>query len=301
MIQVLTYSKPDLDGFSCAYAYSEFLRVKKLEAEPVIVGKPRREVDFVLNKFNIDTPASEYDLESDVILVDASDVRGILDKINLEKVIEVIDHREVHEGARFKNAKLQIELVGAAATLIAEKFIAEKLEPSRESAVLLYSAIVSNTTNFKNNVTTDRDIDAAEWLLAFIDLDPDYIREMFKYASDIDLDSWEMRFAFFEFNEKKVGIAQLEIVGVMDFVKDNFFLLREKLEVGDKEFDYCFLTCVDVDKGYNLFVSIDDKTQELLVNVLKIKFEDNLARREGILMRKEIAPLLKNYLLESKK
>mgnify|MGYP003965002921 CR=1 FL=1 len=163
MIQVTSYSNPDLDGFSCAYAYAEFLNMTETEAKPVIFGKPRREVQFVVSKFNIDVPSDDFDIKLDVALVDASDVRGVLEKLDLEKVIEVIDHREVHESEGFKKAKLQIELVGSAATLITEKFVEAKLEPSREAAVLLYSAIISNTINFKNNVTTERDIDAANW------------------------------------------------------------------------------------------------------------------------------------------
>ena len=72
--------------------------------------------------------------------------------------IEVVDHRAVNEADKFQNAKIQIEMVGSAATLIAEKFLHATTSTSPESAALLYSAIISNTINFQANVTTDRDI-----------------------------------------------------------------------------------------------------------------------------------------------
>jgi nanoRNase/pAp phosphatase (c-di-AMP/oligoRNAs hydrolase) len=57
----------------------------------------------------------------------------------------VIDHRKFHHADEFINAKQNIELVGSASTLIAEKFSQNSITPSREVAVCLYAAIVSNT------------------------------------------------------------------------------------------------------------------------------------------------------------
>jgi inorganic pyrophosphatase/exopolyphosphatase len=69
-----------------------------------------------------------------------------------------------------------IEYVGACATLIWERFKREGLQDliSTVNANLLYTAIFSNTLNFKSLVTTERDRIASEELLKYIDLPNDW-------------------------------------------------------------------------------------------------------------------------------
>jgi hypothetical protein len=58
----------------------------------------------------------------------------------------------------------------------------------------------------------------------------------------------------------------------------------------------CFLTTIDLEKGFNIFVTIDDETEQILSQVLQISFDERKAKREGIIMRKEIIPLLKAHI-----
>ncbi|HRN71056.1 MAG TPA: DHH family phosphoesterase, partial [Candidatus Woesebacteria bacterium] len=183
---ITAYENPDLDGTACAYAYAEFLNKNGGDVVAGIYGKIHREAQFVFDKFDIKPLADADKLNNEIdsiIIVDASDIRGLSDKINPAKVIEIIDHRKVNEADKFPNAKVQIELVGSAGTLIAEKFYESRTSISKESAVLLYSAIVSNTINFKANVTTERDHKMAEWLLSQFELPDNFVHEMFKFKS----------------------------------------------------------------------------------------------------------------------
>ena len=139
-----------------------------------------------MQKFHIDTPVSAESIlkeNSQIILVDASDSIGISPRINRKNVIDVIDHRPLHEKHAFPHATFHIEMVGSSATLIAEKFYLEKIVISPESAALLYSAIISNTVNFKATVTTERDTIMTNWLLQFLVLPLNYTHEMFKAKS----------------------------------------------------------------------------------------------------------------------
>src|SRR3989338_2413616 len=142
------------------------VKVHKKNASYGIIGEPHDEAKYILDRFGFEYPPmiESADNFDEVILVDASDLNGLEGKISAEKVIEIIDHRKIHEADKFSKAKAQIELVGAAATLVAEKFIQNKVDISKESATLVYGAIISNTLNFKGSVTTDRDKVAAEWL-----------------------------------------------------------------------------------------------------------------------------------------
>ncbi|HRN86282.1 MAG TPA: DHH family phosphoesterase [Candidatus Dojkabacteria bacterium] len=303
---ITAYENPDLDGTACAYAYAEFLNKNGRNVVAGVFGKPHREAQYVFDKFSIEpiNDANKLNQEIDsIIIVDASDIRGLSDKINPEKVIEIIDHRKVNEADNFSNAKVQIELVGSAATLIAEKFYESRTSISKESAVLLYSAIVSNTINFKANVTTERDHKMAEWLLSQFEQPDNYIHEMFKFKSKFTQPLSEIiegDFSTPEFEGIKVGIAQLEIINAKQFVEENLVEITNilnNLKIA-RDLDYVFLTCIDIEIGRNYFLAIDELTGNVLEKILNIKFETEIAERDGIIMRKEITPLLKAYFDE---
>lgn len=304
-IIITAYENPDLDGTASAYAYAEFLnKIFDKKAIPAFFGKPHKEAMFVLKKIGFENFNKAEDLfskEKKFILVDSSDLNGISEKISPDQVIEVIDHRKIHQAEVFNNAKIQIELVGAAATLVAEKFYQNNLDISESSAVLLYTAIISNTINFKAKITTDRDIKMTNWLKTKINIDDDFIHEMFVFKSQLDeslLQTMKNYLAFFNFFNKKIAIAQLEFVDLENFINNNLLEIKDCLEQIKKEnnSDYCFLTAIDIEKGYNFFVALDEQTKNMLENIFDIKFTNDNYRREGIIMRKEIVPLLKNYL-----
>src|SRR3989344_3305836 len=156
-ILITSYKNPDLDGTACTFAYTEYLQKNGKNVVAAVFGTPSREAQFVFKTFKI-LPLKNAEKiigkVKDIILVEASDTSGISWKIDPTKVIEIIDHRKIHEAHKFFNAKTQIELVGSAATLIAEKFHNNKTTITSESASLLYSAIISNTINFQAKVTT---------------------------------------------------------------------------------------------------------------------------------------------------
>jgi manganese-dependent inorganic pyrophosphatase len=283
--QIITsYKNPDLDGIACIFAYTEFLRKNNKDVTAVICGSYHREAKFVFNSFNIQEFEYTENLineSHEIILVDTSNLYSISDKIKPEKVVEIIDHRIIHEANRFPNAKVQIELVGSAATLIAEKFFNNKIIISQESATLLFSAIVSNTINFQANVTTSRDYKMANWLQTNFSLPNNYIHNMFRNKSQINKGLKEIiieDFATFHFYNYRIGIAQLEIIEVDAFIKENLNEIRNLLCEIRKEnsLTHIFLTCIDLELAFNTIMVIDQITKRSLEQVLKVTFKDNI-------------------------
>ena len=291
---ITTYLNPDIDGVSCCIAYSEFLRKKGLKAKACICGHPNLEAKFVLDKFKVKSEGCADFLNEQIVIVDMSKPEDLCSKIDPKQVVEIIDHRKYTKLGAFQNAKSQIELVGSCATLIAEKYKSEKIEVKKEYAGLLYSAIVSNTINFKNNVTTKRDIAMAKWLNEKLGLDERYTREMFEFKSRIKDIKKALIDDFVEYQDFNVGIAQLEIIAAEKFVGKHIQEVKKVLSEikSERKLEYIFLTAIDVIEGYNIFVCVDDKSQKIL-SPLKINFKDNIAKRDGIIMRKEIVPLIK--------
>ena len=184
-ILITSYINPDLDGVAGAYAYAEFLSAPGKNAIAVAFGAPHTEAQFSLNRFHIKLPDGEklYKKSSKVILIDVSEPNWLSSTIDPKNVIEVIDHRKVYTVEKFSNAKSQIELVGACATLVAERLIEANFKMSKEAAAMLYLAIASNTINFKAKVTTDRDRGAAKYLKAKGKVTDELLHEMFKHKS----------------------------------------------------------------------------------------------------------------------
>jgi len=173
--------------------------------------------------------------------------------------------------------------------------------PSPLSAALLLGGIISNTQNFQAEVTTERDHTMADWLRSQLELPADFVTHLFAGKSDLAGDKLHERFmgesALFAIGGKRVMISQIEMIGAEELVASRKEeLLRELHEQTKlKRADRYFLSLLDV-HGYNLFVTDDTASQRLVERVLDVKFTGPVARRKGVIMRKEIVPKLKTYL-----
>lgn len=300
-ILVTCYVNPDLDGYAGIFAYAELLNKQGRASQAAIVGAPSVEAQYVLDRFKIASlpviPNSQDYQE--IILVDASDLNGLGGKIEADKIVEIIDHRPLNEIDKFPQASTQIELVGAAATLIAEKFMAHNIAISSAAAILLYSAIISNTLNFRAGVTTERDRAAAAWLRPKLDISADYWKELFIAKSDASGDKlfklMNGEFASFQVGGKKLSIVQLELIGAEKLVEereeDILNILRDlKAQHGS---DCIFLTIIELEKEKNYFVTEDLNLKMTLEKILQARFIGPVGVREGMIMRKQIMPLIK--------
>ncbi len=298
---VTCYINPDIDGFACAVAYSELLQHQSQAAVPGIFGSVHDEAKFIMDHFRFPFP-QDQDVKSfeRVILVDASTCSGIHPHIQPQQVVEIIDHRQAHEAEKFPHARIQIEKVGAAATLVAERFHAYHIEPSPMACALLYAAIVSNTLQFKAKVTTPRDHAMAEWLSKKVPGAHELMREMFIAKSDVSGKKLESRmageFAEFKLGKITMGIVQLEVLEARALAEDRKQdILAELAKLKTQhQLDCIVVSILGLDEDVNVFLSADEQAQSMLEKVLDISFTEGVAARPGLIMRKEIVPLLKN-------
>ena len=300
---VTSYISPDLDGVSAMYGYSEYLNKKSQVAEYYINGSPKKEVDIVCEIFNINLDVFENKIHegNKIILVDTNDINSLPKDVIFENVIEILDHHIKSDNIdKFINAKVHIEMIGAVATLVAEKFYNEKIAISRESAILLYYGIASNTINFKAEITSQKDIDMANWLKSQCsnDITDEKIREIFTKKSDIsghlrnEMEA-DIKIAT---GEKNTIIAQLELVDIDKFIESNMDEIKTILKEikQDQKLDFIFLNCIDILNGYNMLVVVDSESEELIEDILKIKFKKGIGKTEKIVMRKQIISLIKS-------
>ncbi|OGD08819.1 hypothetical protein A2397_05235 [Candidatus Amesbacteria bacterium RIFOXYB1_FULL_44_23] len=308
MIIVTSYNGPDLDGIACAIGYSEVLNGLGKKAKATCFGNLGLEVDFVrrfTNYFPLEVHSGNYSTDDKFVLVDTADPDAIEPTIDSKKVIEIFDHRQLVFLDKFINSKNHIELVGSCATLITEEFIKNNLKPSNNAAIYLYSAIVSNTVNFKNSVTTQRDIDAAKWLRTLISLPEDYIKQMFISKSSINADNLyqliAQDFAVKSLGGKRIGIAQIEIADLentLTKLNDQLSMVLGRLKE-ENNLDYVFFTGIDILEGFNIFHTIDTESTNTFSKALNYPKLKSGFKTDSIIMRKQIWPKLEAILSDS--
>ena len=127
---VTTYINPDMDGIALMYAYTEFLRKRGEQADYYFEGTMKKEAEIVLNKFNIKlNNVTRIEDKDKIVLVDTNYLTEIPKTIKRENIVEIIDHHNRDSWLENRNdINVQIELIGAAATLVAERFKNENIE-----------------------------------------------------------------------------------------------------------------------------------------------------------------------------
>lgn len=299
-IVVTTYINPDMDGISLMYAYTEFLRKKGESANYYFEGIMKKEVEIVLNMFNIKLDNIDKIQENDkIVLVDTNYLSEISKSIKKSNIIEVIDHHNREKWLKEKkDLKIQIEPIGAAATLVAERFKNENIDISKESAILLYYGIISNTMNLKIKLTNQKDIEMAKWLKGKVpEITHEITTAIFEKKSEIGenlREEMEVEFKD-QFMTISWSMGQLEVANVEDFLKKYEKDIRKILQIVSRQnnVEYIAVNCMDVINGYSIIVANDEKTAKIISNAIGVDFSDLRAKTDELISRKEIVKIVR--------
>lgn len=298
---VTSYIEPDMDGISAMYAYTEYLRKKGEEAEYYYEGNPKTEVQIVLDTFGLKlSNLDKIEDDDKVVMVDTNYFTELSKKIKMENIVEIIDHHKRqgwYEGR--DDIKVQIEPIGAAATLVAERFKNENIEISKEAAILLYYGIISNTMNLKIKLTDKRDIDMATWLKSKApEITEEKTVQIFTKKSEIgnrlrkemevELKDYFMSISW--------SMGQLEVANVEKFLEKYEDKIREVLKNVKEENDVEFISvnCMDVINGYSIIVAENEQTAKLISDTFGYKFENLKAKTDELVSRKELVKVMRD-------
>ncbi|MDD4686242.1 MAG: hypothetical protein PHI76_03070, partial [Clostridia bacterium] len=227
-------------------------------------------------------------------LLDCNDLSKVNKNIKKEKVIKVIDHHTPSKGTKqLINAELKIEQVGAMATLIVEKYLKLNKKLSKESAILLYFAIASNTVNLKAPVTTERDKKAMNYLHNLYPkiLNRENIKQIFQEKSEIK-DIERTVLSDLKLFNNEIIIGQLEITNAGHFIKNNKRELIRILEQikNTHKVQGVILNIIDILEGYNIIMFADEtEPVKKIISRLNLTNSGNTLKTKNIVMRKEIA------------
>lgn len=298
---ITSYTNPDLDGYSCAVAYAELLRVQGKEAQAHLWGEPQLEAKWIIETFDLPRAAGPIDWDDDIVLVDCSNPEDLPFPLRLDQVVEIIDHHRLNRGSAFINAKLQIEPVGAAATLVAERFKQAGKVPSVEAAFLLLGGILSNTDNL-TKMTTQRNQEMAKWLFEVSGAPVALAHQMFTAKSNLDGKTLITQLIadakLFNIQKKKIIITQLEVIGISTLLSSRRSEIEQVISdlKQEKQADFAFANLRDLEQGVSYILCIDEQTRALFDEAPDIEWTSWLGLSRTLTLRKNITAWMNEKL-----
>ncbi|MBF8378007.1 manganese-dependent inorganic pyrophosphatase [Alicyclobacillus mali] len=302
---IFGHRNPDTDAITSAIAYAHLKRELGEDVEPVALGEPNPETQFVLSHFGVAAPrvvesvAGEVD---EVILVDHNERQQSAPDVDQVKVVEVIDH---HRIANFETADplyYRAEPVGCTATILNKLYKEKNVSIPRHVAGIMLSAIISDTLLLKSPTCTEEDVKAARELaeLAGVKLE-EYGLQMLKAGADLSqktvgelltLDAKE-----FQMGNHKVEIAQVNAVDVNDVLAKKAEILQAmEKKIAEKGLDLFFFVVTDILNNDSVGLALGSAAHAV-EEAYGVKLEDHQALLKGVVSRKkQIVPVLTEAL-----
>ncbi len=298
-IFIFGHKNPDTDSI-CSSLIREILDKKNgyTNTEARRLGKVNKETQYVLDYLQIEAPELLEKVEEGqkVILVDHNEFTQSVEGIEKAEILSVVDHHRIANFQTSSPLYYTAKPYGCTATILYEEFKQFGHEIDKKEAVLMISAIISDTLLLKSPTTTKKDEQALKELseIAKIDVNT-YGIEMLKAGTDLSEFSEEELINLdakkFEKDNIKYKIAQVNTVSIDDVLK-NQVKLEEEINKKIKE------------EGLDLFVfvitDILNNNSEILVlgnrsDIIskQVELKNNRAFLEGVVSRKkQIVPFV---------
>ena len=293
-ILIFGHKNPDTDTI-CSSIVKEKLE-KKLgkNVKAVKLGEINKETIYALNYLKIKEPETIEKIEDgqEVILVDHNDFAQSVDGIENAKIIEVVDH---HRIANFRTAEplyYNAKPYGCTSTILFNEYKINNVEISKEEAILMASAIISDTLLLKSPTTTKKDEETLEELekIACIDIKA-YGLEMLKAGTDLDDLSEEQLINLDAKSLDKEGtkfvIAQVNTVSIDDVLKRED-ALKEAInkEIEEKGLSLFVLAITDILNSNSEIIALGSKAS-IIKDAFGKDLENDKAFLEGVVSRKK--------------
>lgn len=249
---------------------------------------------YVLNYLKIEAPELIEKIEEgqEVILIDHNEFGQSVCGIENAKILSVTDH---HRIADFKTAEplyYNAKPYGCTSTILFEEFKLNNIQIDKKEAVLMASAIISDTLLLKSPTTTEHDKKALEELanIANIDIN-EYGLKMLKAGTDLDDFTGEQLINLDAKSLSKNGtnfvIAQVNTVSIPSVLERQEELENAiNNEIKTKGLDFFVLAITDILNSSSEIIALGNKV-EIVEKAFEKKLVNNRAFLEGVVSRKK--------------
>lgn len=218
MILVVGHKNPDSDSVCSALVASDLLRARGLEATPVRQGEINRETQHILQTAGVDQPELRTEVAGEKIwLVDYTDLSQAPDDVDQAEILGIVDHHRLGDVMTVNPLEAWIWPVGCTCTILFNIHKIEQIEISKTNALLMMSAILSDTVGFASPTCTQKDKDAVQELAKIAEVEDldQFIRELLIAKTDIEglsaPELVEKDLKAYPFNGRDVVVGQIEL------------------------------------------------------------------------------------------
>lgn len=163
-----------------------------------------------------------------LILVDHNETRQSIQDIDEAEIMEIVDHHRVSAPISNEPIFFRNEPIGSTSSIVAKLYFEYGMEPSKEIAGLLLSAILSDTLEFRSPTSTRQDEYLAKRLASLAGLDlHQYAMEMFEAGTRFAKEDVEALVRgdvkTFQVKDKKCRLGQaftMDLAAAEDLQKD---------------------------------------------------------------------------------
>ena len=234
-----------------------------------------------------------------VIMVDHNEFSQSVEGIQDAHILEVVDH---HKFANFQTneaTKIRTEPVGCTSTIIYGLYKEAKIEPDEKTALLMLSAILSDTLLFKSPTCTSRDVEVAKELakIAKVDNISEYGMEMLVAGTSMAKSSMKEIInqdkKIFPIGDMEIAVAQINTVQIGELVARKEEIAKEiEHEIGKYGYSLFLFVVTDIINS-NSLVFTYGKEIEIVENAFKKEVVNNEILLENVVSRKkQIIPFL---------
>ena len=294
-VLIFGHKNPDTDSI-CSSIVHEILDKKNgwNDTKAVRIGNVNKETQYVLNYLQIGATELIEKVEEgqEVILVDHCNFDQSVEGIENAKIISVTDHHNIGNFRTAEPLYYNAKPYGCTSTILYEDFKRLNHTIDKKEAILMLSAIISDTLLLKSPTTTQYDEKALEELAKIAEIDVNqYGIEMLKAGTDVKDYSEEQLINLdakdFNKGDIKYRVAQINIVSIDDVLKreeEIKAVINKTIE--ENGLDLFVFAITDILNSNSEIIALGKK-----IDVIKPAFgkdlENNKAFLPGVVSRKK--------------
>ena len=297
---IFGHKNPDTDTITSSLVMEDFER--KMGNENAVacrLGNLNKETEFVLDYIGIAAPEyiERVDDGASVILVDHNSPKESVENLENANIVKVVDHHKIVLNTSYP-LFYRAEAVGCTETVMYKLYRENGLEIDKKIAMLMLSAIISDTLLLKSPTCTEEDVRAVKELSEIANIDyQEYGMKMLKAGTDLsefsaeellNIDAKEI-----DLKDVKSIIAQVNTASIPDVMK-----MKEDLEkainnaIEEKGLDLFVLLITDIINSNSQVIALGAKAN-IVEKAYNVTLEDNTAMLDGIVSRKkQVVPIL---------
>ena len=300
-VLIFGHKSPDTDSITSSIVMENLERkLGNKNAKAVRLGNVNKETKYVLDYLGINEPEYIENIADgqNVILVDHNESTQSVDNLQNAKILKVIDHHTMNFVAPYQ-LYYRAEPVGCTQTVLYKMYKENDVEIDEKIAILMLSAIASDTLVLKSPTTTAQDIKTVRELEKKFGLDINtYGVEMLKAGTDIseftpeqviNIDS-----KLFEQGNKKFRIAQVNTADLDSIFKNQVYFEEAINEDIKKEnLDFYVFAATDIINSNSKIISLGNDAP-VVEKAYGISIDNHTAMLENVVSRKKqmLPPIL---------